>query len=145
MTVSCRAAAAKFRDEPVNQCDQFDRLQLGPRRTGEKHHVGDHLVGPHGLGGDQGQRAAPFGIGFLFEQQLCPAGNDGQGVVDFVPRAGGKLGQRGELLAFERLVEPRLELIEPRRVVCSHRQPRFEGHAAQASGLSSVVAQASSL
>ena len=72
IAVSCRAQRGrKSATRSSISSDQLDRLEFGPRRPGEEHHVGDHLVDPHRLGADQRQRVLALGIGLFAQQELA--------------------------------------------------------------------------
>ena len=106
----------------VDQRDQLDRLEIGPRRPGKEHHVGDHLVDPHRLGTDQRQRVLALGIGLFAEQELGTAGDDRQRIIDLVAGPGGELGQRFELLDLERPLEIGLQFRQSGELVGDRRR-----------------------
>ena len=119
----CGRQRRQFGNQPVDQLDQGDGLQLGLGRAGKKPQIGDHFVDPHRLGVDQRQRPAALGIGFFLEEELCPAGDDRQGVVDFVARAGGEFRQRGELLLIEGLPKAVFQVGQACQAGGQRRQP----------------------
>jgi len=60
-------------------------------------------MNPQRLADDGLQRFLLGGIGFMVEQVLSLAGDDGEGIVDLMPGAGGELGQRLELAGVQAL------------------------------------------
>ena len=64
------------------------------------------------LGVHQRQSAPPLRILLVLQEQLGPARDDRQRIVDLVARPGRELGHRLELLHFERLMELGLQLAE---------------------------------
>ncbi len=92
-------------DQLLEQARQIKGRQHGRRWPGEEHQIGDHLVDPPRLRVDGRQIAPPLRVRFLPQQQLGPAADDGQRIIDLVPRAGGELGQRGQLLVFQLALE----------------------------------------
>ena len=94
----------------VDQSDQLDLLKLGPRRPRKEHHVGDHFIHPHRLRADQRQRVTAFGVRLVAQQKFGAAGNNRQGVVDFMAGPGGELRHRLELVRLKRPLKIEFQL-----------------------------------
>ena len=103
----------KVRNRLVDNFSRIDQGKIRLRRPGKEHHVGDHLVNPHGLRIHKGKRPAPLGIGLPVQKQLGPAGDYRQRIIDFVARPGGELGHGLELFRFHGLLEFIFQCCQP--------------------------------
>ena len=76
-----------------------------------------------------------FAGGFVAEQELGPAADDRQGIVDLVAGPGGEFRQGFEFLRLERLVELPLELGQPVEFLRKRRQERRQAGPLAAPGV----------
>ena len=75
----------------------------GPRGrgAGDEHEVSKNAVSTLGLAEDDTERSLGFGVVGAAEQQLRPADDHGQGIVELMAGTRGELGERFELVILE--------------------------------------------
>ena len=71
------------------------------RGAGDEHEVSENAVSTLGLAEDDTERSLGFGIVRAAEQQLRPADDHRQGIIELMAGTGGELGERLEFFILE--------------------------------------------
>src|SRR4051812_43310552 len=105
LAVEPDAARVAFFLEPAQACTENLRgtACAGPRGrgAGDEHEVSKNAVSTLGLAQDDTERSLSFGVVGAAEQQLRPADDHRQGIVELMAGTCGELGERLEFFILE--------------------------------------------